>query len=316
MTATGAVRTYRTVALPRERNIGLILAAGTAVISGISVFVNATAVKAVPDPAVFTTLKNLIAVAILFGLAMAVVRPAEVRGISGRDRSMLGAIGVLGGGVAFLLFFSGLAMASAPTAAFIHKTMFIWVALMAGPFLTERLDLRRSRHWLVAGRADPHPAAAWHHLGDRRDPDRDRHAHLGRGSRSREAGPRTGPFTDRRCRSARDRPRRAVRVPTATGRIAGIADLGTTGWTWVAVTGVLLAGYVGTWMAALRRAPATEVTSILVLGALITAALTVVSRGVAPEPVTSAGYLLALLGVAGLLLVGRRVASAPTPAVA
>jgi drug/metabolite transporter (DMT)-like permease len=139
MTATGAVRTYRTVALPRERNIGLILAAGTAVISGISVFVNATAVKAVPDPAVFTTLKNLIAVAILFGLAMAVVRPAEVRGISGRDRSMLGAIGVLGGGVAFLLFFSGLAMASAPTAAFIHKTMFIWVALMAGPFLTERL---------------------------------------------------------------------------------------------------------------------------------------------------------------------------------
>jgi hypothetical protein len=29
---------------------------------------------------------------------------------------------------AFLLFFSGLAMASAPTAAFIHKTMFIWVA--------------------------------------------------------------------------------------------------------------------------------------------------------------------------------------------
>jgi drug/metabolite transporter (DMT)-like permease len=102
----------------------------------------------------------------------------------------------------------------------------------------------------------------------------------------------------------------------ATGRIAGIADLGTTGWTWVAVTGVLLAGYVGTWMAALRRAPASEVTSILVLGALITAALTVVSRGVAPEPVTSAGYLLALLGVAGLLLVGRRVASAPTPAVA
>ncbi len=93
MTATGAVRTYRTVALPRERNIGLILAAGTAVISGISVFVNATAVKAVPDPAVFTTLKNLVAVAILFGLAMAVVRPAEVRAISGRDRSMLGAIG-------------------------------------------------------------------------------------------------------------------------------------------------------------------------------------------------------------------------------
>ena len=44
-------------------------------------------------------------------------------------------------GIAFLLFFSGLAMASAPTAAFIHKTMFIWVALMAVPFLGERLGL-------------------------------------------------------------------------------------------------------------------------------------------------------------------------------
>ena len=61
---------------------------------------------------------------------------------------MLAVIGVLGGGVAFLLFFSGLAMASAPTAAFIHKTMFIWVALMAGPFLAERLGTcARSRRW-------------------------------------------------------------------------------------------------------------------------------------------------------------------------
>ena len=64
-------------------------------------------------------------------------------------------------------------------------------------------------------------------------------------------------------------------------------------------------GYVGTWMAALRRAPATEVTSILVLGALITAGLTTVARGVVPEPVVGVGYLLAFLGVAGLVLVRR-----------
>jgi hypothetical protein len=31
-----------------------------------------------------------------------------------------------------------------------------------------------------------------------------------------------------------------------TGRITGIAALGATGWTWIAFTGVLLAGYVGT----------------------------------------------------------------------
>ena len=69
---------------------------------------------------------------------MAVVGPAEVRAVSARDRARP-VIGTLGGGVAFLLFFSGLAMASAPSAAFIHKTMFLWVALMAGLFLGERL---------------------------------------------------------------------------------------------------------------------------------------------------------------------------------
>jgi drug/metabolite transporter (DMT)-like permease len=97
----------------------------------------------------------------------------------------------------------------------------------------------------------------------------------------------------------------------ATGRIAGIVTLDATGWMWVAATGALLAGYVGTWMAALRRAPATEVTSILVLGAIITAGLTAVSRGTLPEPVTSTGYLLALLGAAALIVVRRSPATAP-----
>jgi hypothetical protein len=63
-------------------------------------------------------------------------------------------------------------------------------------------------------------------------------------------------------------------------------------------------------MAALRRAPATEVTSILVLGALITAGLTALSRGSVPEPVTTTGYVLALSGVAALLLVRRSPAMA------
>ena len=64
-----------------------------------------------------------------------------------------------------------------------------------------------------------------------------------------------------------------------TGRIAGIADLDGTAWLWIAITGLFLSGYVGTWLAALRRAPATEVTSILVVGAVITGALTAISRG-------------------------------------
>jgi len=311
MITTGNVRTYRALTLPRERSIGLMLAAGTAVISGVSVFVNATAVKAVPDPAVFTTLKNLVAVAVLVVLATAVVRPSEVRAVSRDDRLMLTVIGVLGGGVAFLLFFSGLAMASAPSAAFIHKTMFIWVALMAGPFLAERLGPApiAALGVLLVGQALilPPLGITWG-IGETMIAIATViwavEVVLAKRVLGRVRSPIVGVA------------RLGIGVIVlvgfllATGRIAGVAALGAAGWTWVAVTGVLLAGYVGTWMAALRRAPATEVTSVLVLGALITAALAALSRGSIPEPVTTAGYLLALLGVAGLVLVGRRPASA------
>jgi drug/metabolite transporter (DMT)-like permease len=270
------------------------------------VFVNATAVKAVPDPAVFTTLKNGVAVAVLFLLAMAVVRQAEVREISGRDRSMLAVIGVLGGGVAFLLFFSGLAMASAPTAAFIHKTMFIWVALMAGPFLAERLGPApvAALGVLLGGQILilPPLGITWG-IGETMIALATVIWAVEVVLAKRVLGRVRSPIVG----VARLGIGLVVLVGflLVTGRIGGIGELGATGWTWIALTGVLLAGYVATWMAALRRAPATEVTSILVLGALITAVLTALSRGVLPEAVTTAGYLLALLGVAALVL-GRR----------
>jgi drug/metabolite transporter (DMT)-like permease len=270
------------------------------------VFVNATAVKAVPDPAVFTTLKNGVAVAVLFLLAMAVVRQAEVREISGRDRSTLAVIGVLGGGVAFLLFFSGLAMASAPTAAFIHKTMFIWVALMAGPFLAERLGPApvAALGVLLGGQILilPPLGITWG-IGETMIALATVIWAVEVVLAKRVLGRVRSPIVG----VARLGIGLVVLVGflLVTGRIGGIGELGATGWTWIALTGVRLAGYVATWMAALRRAPATEVTSILVLGALITAVLTALSRGVLPEAVTTAGYLLALLGVAALVL-GRR----------
>jgi drug/metabolite transporter (DMT)-like permease len=315
MIATGSASTRHGLTLPRERVTGLLLATATAVISGLAVFVNATAVKAVPDAAVFTTLKNLVAVGILAVLATAVVRPADLRSISRPDRLALAVIGLVGGGVAFLLFFTGLAMASAPSAAFIHKTMFLWVAVMAGPFLAERLGLAPvvALGALLAGQILILPPlgitwgtgetmiaiatviwavevvlAKWV-LGRVRSPIVGV-ARLGIGLLV------------------------LVGFLVATGRIIGVGALETAGWMWVLITGGLLAGYVGTWMAALRRAPATEVTSILVLGALVTAALSALARGTVPELATGSGYMLVLLGVAALL-VTRRTREA-TPAVA
>jgi drug/metabolite transporter (DMT)-like permease len=63
---------------------------------------------------------------------------------------------------------------------------------------------------------------------------------------------------------------------------------------------------VATWLAALRRAPASEVTSILVVGAVVTGALTAFARGAAPEPLTTGGYALVALAVVALVVLGTR----------
>jgi drug/metabolite transporter (DMT)-like permease len=304
MITTGA-RRASALGLPGTRSAGLALAAVTATISGVSVFVNATAVKAVPDAVVFTTLKNTVAVMALVVLAALVVRRDEVQAVDGRDRAWLTIIGIVGGGVAFLLFFSGLAMASAPSAAFIHKTMFIWVALMAGPFLGERLGWvpLAALGTLLLGQALilPPLGITW-----------------GTGETLIAAATILWAVEVVLAKRVLARVRSPivgvarlgiglvvlVAFLVVTGRIGGIGGLDTVGWAWVAVTGLLLSGYVGTWLAALRRAPATEVTSILVVGAVITGALTAISRGAIPEPMTSGGYALIALAAIALVAVG------------
>lgn len=287
--------------LPRSVGTGLALAAATATISGVSVFVNATAAKAVPDAVVFTTLKNVVAVLGLIGLAALAVRPTDLR-VTRRDAALLTLIGLIGGGVAFVLFFSGLAMASAPSAAFIHKTMFLWVALMAGPFLGERLGWApiAALAVLLAGQAVilPPLGIAW-----------------GTGETLIALATLLWSVEVILARRVLGRVRSPI-VGVArlgvglvvlvgylgvTGRLGGIAALDGAAWSWIGLTGLLLGGYVATWLAALRRAPATQVTSVLVVGALITATLTALSRGALPGPVALGGYALVVLGVAGIV---------------
>ena len=51
----------------------------------------------------------------------------------------LAAVAVVGGSVPFLLFFESLARASSIQAAFIHKTLVVWVTLLAVPLLSKRI---------------------------------------------------------------------------------------------------------------------------------------------------------------------------------
>jgi len=56
------------------------------------------------------------------------------------------AIGLVGGGIPFIMFFEGLRTVSATNATLIHKSLFIWVTFMAIPILGEKLS-----KWQVGG---------------------------------------------------------------------------------------------------------------------------------------------------------------------
>jgi drug/metabolite transporter (DMT)-like permease len=117
---------------------GIYLALLTAVISGFSIFANKIFVSQA-DPLAFTTVRNLL-VALM--LTFAVVSSGKIRllkSIDVKDWMKLLFIGIFGGGAAFALFFSGLSQIGAVQGSLIHKTLFLWVAFLALPFLKEKL---------------------------------------------------------------------------------------------------------------------------------------------------------------------------------
>ena len=66
-------------------------------------------------------------------------------------------------------------------------------------------------------------------------------------------------------------------------------------------------GYVLTWYAALQRAPATTVTSVLVVGAVITTGLQVITSGTAPTAPSLVGNVLLVGGCAAAIVAARMV---------
>ena len=304
-------------AVPVSVRAGVGLALVTALISGVSVFINSYGVKQLPDAAVYTTLKNGVAALLLVGLALAVTHRADVRALGRRAWLGLVVVGVIGGSVPFLLFFSGLAIASAPTAAFIHKTLFVWVALLAVPLLGERLG------WypigalgvLLLGQAliAPPIGVSW-----------------GPGETMIAAATLLwsvevviarrlllGSVPSVVLGAARLGIGLFVLVGylAVTGRLAAVAELSTTQWAWALGTGVMLAAYVATWLAALQRAPASIVASVLVVAAPITALLQTIANGSALSPQAMAGQLVILAGVASIAVLAVRSTRPLAPAV-
>lgn len=122
-----------------NKNKGLYLVLGTALISGVSVFLNKFAVTAISNSDVFTASKNIAVGLILTGIILTPFLFNKLKTVTRQEWLKLGLVGLIGGSVPFLLFFKGLSLTSATSAAFIHKTLFIWVSILAIWFLKEKI---------------------------------------------------------------------------------------------------------------------------------------------------------------------------------
>ena len=275
------------------RRTGLLLALVTAVISGCAIFLNSYGVKAVGNATVYTTAKNVVAALVL----CAVVAVGRTRGVrlsrphGGGQWWGLLAVGVIGGSVPFVLFFEGLARASSTQAAFLNKTLVLWVGVLAVVILKERLQVW---HWVAIGLLLIGQAGLSGGVS----------ASISSGEMLILAATLLwaievvlakrllGSLSSWTVGLARMGFGSVALIGwlLVTGSAGALLTLDAGQWGWVLLTGVILAGYVATWFAALARAQAVDVTAVLVLAALITAGLNAVVNRAAPAP--QLGWLL------------------------
>ena len=290
--------------VPNTVGWGLGLALATALISGISVFLNGLFVKMFHDPTLLAAVRNGVVGLVLVAIAIGSGGLRDLRLLSRRQVGGLLVVGVIGGGIAFALFFNGLAASSSPAAAIIHKTLFIWVAALAIPLLGERLGALQvgSLVLLLAGTIVLAPAGS-----------------IGAGVGEAMVVAATLLWSVEVIVAKRllrgDVPvplvaaaRMAIgsaalfAVVGSTGNITGVSEFGASQWLAIGVTSALLTGYVLTWFGALKRAPATSVTSVLVLGAVVTTILQAWNTGGLPASTAATGNLLLVAG--GLVAAG------------
>ena len=252
----------------------IIFSLAAAVFSGVNGFLTKSAVTAVGDPVVFTLLKNVMVALIFLGIFFWFRKADEIKSATPRDRRMLLLIGVIGGGIPFILYFVGLSMIPAATAVFIHKTLFLWVAMLAVPFLGERIDwLSAFAFGLLLFGIFVFQIPVWRTFG------------LGEGLvliatflwaiENILAKKILRHISSLSAMSARMAFGSVVIFFwfLVSGKDESLLSLSWSAWGWVVLTSLLLAGYVSCWYRALSLAPAGFVASLLVSAAFITGAI-------------------------------------------
>src|SRR5487761_401018 len=254
---------------------GLLLVLLTAIISGVSTFVNLYAVPGTNSDA-FVTVRNSAVALLLIPLAALTTY--------GAVRTRLIVIGIIGGGIPFLLFFHGLQLAAAAgagdTASFLYRTLFLIAAVLAVVFLKERFSWRiaLAATLLLGGNLLllSFTTPIWAN---------------GDGFVFAATAMWAGEYALSK-QTLRNLPSQTVALGrmgfgaiflvgylAVTSQAAAVGSFTSSQWVWVGISAILLAAFVTAWYAGLKRVDLSVATAVLVLGFPITWLLTVTVSG-------------------------------------
>ncbi|MFH8080364.1 MAG: DMT family transporter [Candidatus Aenigmatarchaeota archaeon] len=121
----------------KKEQLGTIFAIITAIISGVAIPANKLFIVKL-DPLVFTSIRSII-IGTIFLLISLTRNEFKKRKNKICWKSLL-AIAIIGGAFAFYFYFSGLKLTTSGRAAFLHKTLPLYVCVLAFVFLKEKID--------------------------------------------------------------------------------------------------------------------------------------------------------------------------------
>ncbi len=121
-----------------KEKYGTFFAIIAAIISGFSIPLNKMFIVNL-DPSVFTALRSLL-IGIVFFLIASYKSKFNFKKFKKVSWKYLIAIAVVGGSFAFLLFFNGLNLTTSGRAAFLQKTMPLYITVLAFLFLKEKIS--------------------------------------------------------------------------------------------------------------------------------------------------------------------------------
>jgi len=286
----------------------ILLIVGTIIISGCANFFNKFGLEAVGKNSYqYTTLKNLLAAIILSLILLA--RPkiiAQLKEIKKLDWLKLLLVGLIGGSIPFLLYFQGLSLTTAVSASFIHKTLFVWVGFMAWPILKESFT-----RWQIA--------AFLALIAGNQVFDGFKYMNFGYAELLILGAVIMWAVENVIAKIilkdidsgvlAWARMFFGSIILTAylffTNNLSGLFANSVGQWGWLILVGVLLAGYNLAWYGALKKLPATVVSSALVLASPLTALLSAIFVSHKWTPEKTAGLIIISIAVIVMLLAGK-----------